>query len=276
MLIGVGSYIFRYSVATGDLGPVDLVEKAASYGAELVQFAENLPLDDVDNYTLDRVRETAERLGVLLEAGTAGATEVRVLRHLEIAKRLNAKLVRLTLDDHERKVTKEEAVQVIQSVLPEFEKNNIHLAIENHFTMSSEDMVYIVKQINHPLVGFCLDTANSIANQEWPDYTVKTLVPWALSLHLKDYQLEMQPQGLGVNVRGTPLGEGRQNIQKVIETVYKSNPTINVVLEQWMPAEETIEQTIKKEHKWIQQAINTMKRNRSMYDFLNENLKTLN
>ncbi|OUM89026.1 sugar phosphate isomerase/epimerase family protein [Parageobacillus thermoglucosidasius] len=269
MRVGVGSYLFRYAVGTEKfrpevpLGPVELVERAAKLGAELVQFAENLPLDDVADQVLDRVRETANRCNITLEAGTAGATEERLLRHLQIAEKLGAKLVRLTLHAPGLEIGSGEAIRVIRKVVAEYEKRGIALAIENHFTVPSSELISIVQTIDHPLVGLCVDAANSIANREWPEETVRLLAPWAMSVHMKDYKLEPHPDGLGVNVRGVPLGRGLQNIRHLLEIVLERKPNVHVVLEQWMPPAETVEQTLRQEEAWIAESLEVMKRIRA-------------
>jgi len=261
MLLGLGSYIFRYSIGTDNIKPnhpldaIGIVEKAADLGAELVQFADNLPLDHYDQDSLVKVRSAAERRGVILEGGTAGATEDRLLRHLEIATILNAKLIRVAPHAPDEHLTWDEILQAIRKVLPKYENEGITIGIENHFTMKSEDLASLVKNIDHPLVGVCVDTGNSIAQQEWPMETVNILAPYAKSLHLKDFKLEMHPDGLGVNVRGAPLGQGNQDVKKVLSTIQHAVGDVNVVLEQWMPPCNTIQETVEQEEQWIRKGI---------------------
>ncbi|MBM7570157.1 sugar phosphate isomerase/epimerase family protein [Aquibacillus albus] len=261
MKLGLGSYIFRYAVGTNTFQPekpmdaVKLVEKAADMGAELVQFADNLPLDNYDEASLKKVTEVAEQRGITLEAGTAGATEARLLRHLKIAKILGAKLVRIAPHAPDVQPSWDEMLHVIQQVLPQYKEANITIGIENHFMMKSEDLVALVQSIDDSLVGICVDTGNSIAQEEWPYQTVQMLAPYAVSLHLKDYKLDMHPDGIGVNVRGTALGDGRQDIQNTLNTIQKAAGDVNIVLEQWMPTAKTPLETLQQEEEWIKKGI---------------------
>ncbi|KGP74395.1 sugar phosphate isomerase/epimerase family protein [Pontibacillus yanchengensis] len=261
MLIGLGSFMFRYSVGTNSFQPehpldaVGLVKKAAEFGADLVQFAENLPLDDYTQADLLRVKEVASKNNIVLEAGTAGATKEILYRHLEIAKSIDAKLVRVAPHAPNLNLTYHEIRDAILLVLPEYERAGVSIGIENHFTMKSEDLVALMQEIDHPLVGTCVDTGNSIAQQEWPLETVKMLAPFAKSLHLKDYDMHMHPEGIGVNVRGCPLGEGMQDIQEVMGIIQHYGTNINVVLEQWMPKLENEIDTLKQEEEWIRRSL---------------------
>lgn len=261
MLLGIGSYMFRYAVGTDffkpkePLNPVTLVEKAKEFKVDLVQFAENLPLDDYNDSVLIKAKEKAQRLNIKLEVGTAGATEKRLTRYLEIANLLEANLLRITIHSSDCHPTKEEAINVLRKVLPAYEASNVAIALENHFTMSSEDLVDVVKQVNHPLVGVCLDTANSIVQQEWPMETVHKLGDHANSLHLKDYKISAHPRGIGVTVEGAPLGEGDQNINAILDYVKEKQLNVNVILEQWMPEAGTKEATIKQEEEWVRKSV---------------------
>jgi len=65
MLLGAGSYLFRYAVGTEFFQPpkpmsaIELVRKAAQLGFELVQFADNLPLENLSSLELEELRVTA-------------------------------------------------------------------------------------------------------------------------------------------------------------------------------------------------------------------------
>lgn len=257
MLLGAGSYLFRYSIGTDAFRPakpmdaVRLVEQAADLGFELVQFADNLPLDDYTDEALDAVRRTAERRNIALEAGTAGARPERLLRHLDIAERIGAKLLRVTPHAPDTQVTKTETLAALRQVLPRFRGAGVAIALENHFTMSSADLSALVAELGDPAVGICLDTANSIVQQEWPMETVRQLGRHALSLHLKDYVLKPHPGGIGVTIEGAPLGQGRQEVAEILAFLEREGRRVNVVLEQWMPPAETPEATVRNELAWI-------------------------
>ncbi len=261
MQLGAGSFLFRYAVGNdkvqppNPLGPVELVGKAAKLGFDLVQFADNLPLSPYGEEVLDQTRETARQHGVTLETGTAGARPERMLQYLAITKRLDAKLLRITPHATDTHPTREEAADAIREVLPAFREAGVAIAIENHFTMTSADLLWLVRTIDDESVGICLDTANSIVQQEWPMETVRQLADYAISLHMKDYRMSAHPDGVGVLIEGAPLGAGDQQIQTILDELEQRGKHLPMVLEQWMPPYSSIEETLQQEDEWIRQSV---------------------
>lgn len=261
MQIGAGSYLFRYAVGTDKvrpphpLGPVELVERAAALGFDLVQFADNLPLHPYGEQVWNQTRETARKYGLTLEVGTAGTKPERMRQYLKIAKCLDAKLLRITPHASDTHPTREEAADAIREVLPAFREAGVAIAIENHFTMASEDLLWLVREIDDETVGICLDTANSIVQQEWPMETVRLLGDYAISLHMKDYKMSAHPDGVGVLIEGAPLGEGDQQIQAILDELQQRGKRLPLVLEQWMPPADSIEKTLQQEEAWIRQSV---------------------
>ncbi len=266
MLLGAGSFLFRYAIGRQQFKPpkplsaVGLIEKTAEMGFDLVQFADNLPLDLLNDDELDKLKETALHRKVVLEMGTAGARTDRLLRYLEIAKRLDAKLVRMTPHAADTHPTYQETLHVLKEVLPDYRQAGVLLAVENHFTVPSPDLISLVSEIDDPYVGICLDTANSIVQQEWPMETVKSLGKYCVSLHLKDFKVKAHPAGIGVLIEGSPLGEGDQDIKKILDYMNHLDKKVNIILEQWMPPFDTIEDTLRNEEDWIRRSIKNMRK----------------
>lgn len=259
MLLGFGSYIFRYAIGNKNfqhdamLTPIEVLEKSSELGAEVLQFADNCPLDNLSKEELDNLKKRSEELNVKLEAGMAGLTKERLIKNLEIAKHLNTNLLRVATHYNNIEPSNEEIIKIIKEVLPKFQEAGVSIAIENHFTITSIELVNIINEIGNPLVGVCLDTGNSIAQKEWPRETTELLAPYCLSLHLKDFKLSMEPDGLGVDIRGKILSVDSEDIFFHIDTVKKYTTNFNVILEQWMEAEETARETLEKEEAWIKQ-----------------------
>jgi sugar phosphate isomerase/epimerase len=266
MLLGAGSYLYRYAIGTDGfkppkpLDPAGLVKRAAAHGAKVVQFADNLPLDALSEPELDRLRLTGEKLGVVLENGMDGATPERLLDYLRISRRIGAKLIRVAVHSRDIHPTYDEARQAIRAVLPAFREAGITMAIENHYTMNSPTLVRLMQEIDDPLVGVCVDTANSIIQQEWPLETVRMLAPYACSLHLKDFVLQAHPEMLGVVATGASLGEGRQDIAAIVDLLKRHGKDVNIILEQWLSPSGDVADTLRREEEWIRSAMATMER----------------
>ena len=77
--IGIGSYAFRWAIGTPEwqptrpLAPVELLDKAAALGAEVVQICDNVPLATLPDHTLAALAGRAAALGLELEVGIRGS-----------------------------------------------------------------------------------------------------------------------------------------------------------------------------------------------------------
>ncbi|OUN00760.1 MAG: hypothetical protein BAA02_05580 [Paenibacillaceae bacterium ZCTH02-B3] len=260
--LGLGSYLFRWAIGTPSFRPArplnafGLLEKARELGVGLVQFADNLPLHRLSDDELKALKKKADAYGIELENGMEGVTAERLLEYLRISRLIGARLLRVSFHAPDIHPTLEEGLQAIKDVLPQFAEAGVSIAIENHFTISSPDLVRLVEKANSPFVGICLDVANSIRQKEWPEETVAMLAPYALSLHLKDYRLETHPDQLGVYIAGAPLGEGLLDAGEVLKTLSIYRTGFSVILEQWCPPADTEEETLRRETEWIRKGLN--------------------
>lgn len=239
--IGVGSYAYRWSIGIGDYRPIrpmaaiEFIERAASFGAELVQIADNVPGDWLGSASLDSLRDVAEATSVAIELGTSGANADNLLRYLGLATSLGAELVRVNLDAKDLERSRDDLAGDLQVLGTKYERAGCVLAIENHFLLPSRDLADLIVKVDHPAVGVCLDVANSIANVEWPDETVAVLARHAVNLHLKDYRIDVDPYGVGFRIVGAPIGEGLLAVDDVLAATQSLSRQVNVVVEHWIP-----------------------------------------
>jgi hypothetical protein len=91
--IGLTSYSFRWAIEgrgmPGGLSmtPIQLLEKAAELGAQVVQICDNMPLDGLSAAELEHIRSRAHSLGLILELGIRGSRPEQLRRNLEVACR---------------------------------------------------------------------------------------------------------------------------------------------------------------------------------------------
>jgi sugar phosphate isomerase/epimerase len=233
--------------------PVQLIEKAAELGVEVVQCCENISLESYDRDYLEEMRRVAEAKGIALEIGVQDVDLANLRAYLKMAEVLDARLCRIALNTHERHPGFEESVKIIDELLASPEARGIVLALENHFHFNSEQMLRLAKHYENTNVGICLDTANSTGLLEPPRKTVDTLAPYAVSFHLKDYKVEQAK--VGYRIFGAPLGEGLLDIPAVLKTVKEKSKDPNVILEQWIDTEDTEEATLREEDRWVRHAV---------------------
>lgn len=257
MKLGLGSYAYRWSIGIGDyqpssaLKPVDLLYKAADLNVSLVQYADNMPLHQLQNTDVDHLAHEAQQLGIEIELGVQGLEPQQLLRYLELAQTLQAPLVRLALDAQDAAKPLPQLLEELRSVLPLYQQEGVRLAVENHFHFPSVALTDLILKTNHPALGICLDVGNSLVIQERPEETVALLAPHTINLHLKDYRIQLDPYGVGFQVTGTPLGTGLTDITGVLNTLHDLGREVNVILEQWMPKAASHQETCQLEDEWM-------------------------
>ena len=168
------------------LTPVALLDKAAWLGAETVQICDNLPLDGLSETELVELVKRATALGLALEVGIRGSQPAHVRRYLEIAQQVGARVLRVVLAGPNWEPSFEESMAFLTGMVPELQAAGIALAIENRFSMLPAELARLVRAVDDPLVGVCLDPLNSITRLVGVGETVRALAPLALSVHAKD------------------------------------------------------------------------------------------
>lgn len=262
--LGIGSWTFAWAVGRpkgpaprNPLTPLALLAKARELGADLVQFADNLPLHERSEKDLERIRETARKAGLGIEIGTRGVAPEQLLRYLEIAEFLGSRLVRTLVGgigeipppDLKR------AAASIRRVLPRYAAAGVSLAIENYEAYPVRDLGRLVREIEDPHLGICLDTVNSLGSLETPERVVAELAPFVLNLHIKDFDIVRIPEGTGFSIVGRPAGSGRLDVPWLLQTLSEAGRRPSVVLELWVPFTDTLEHTLELEQQWAESSI---------------------
>ena len=150
-------------------------------------------------------------------------------------------------------------IDLLRPFLPKLQAARVVLAIENHDRFKCQTLVEILKALDSPYVGICLDTVNSYGVLEGTDVVVEALGPYTVNLHLKDFVVKRVPSKLGWTVEGTPAGEGMLDIPGLIRRLKGHGREFNAILELWIPPEENIAKTLKKEEEWIARSIAAMR-----------------
>ncbi|HSB78681.1 MAG TPA: TIM barrel protein, partial [Candidatus Methylomirabilis sp.] len=251
MRLGLSSFAYRYAIG-GLVGSqaaprraVDVVSRAAALGLEVVQFCENLPLARLAGEEWEELLGVSRRLGVAIEVGTRGLEVSALLAHVDLAARAGSRALRLVLDATDPGVI----IEVLRPVLERCQERHLLLAVENHFDLRSRQLVDLIRQLDDPWLGVCLDTANSIGHLEDPMETLGALGPYVAQVHLKDYAVEKAP--LAYRIAGRILGQGWLDIPAVLKAVVATGRDPDLFLEQWMEPEKSLEATLAKERQWV-------------------------
>lgn len=263
MDIGISSYSFTWAVGVPGSEPekcltvFDLIDLAIELDVNVLQIADNLPLEKFSVQELNEFKYFADQAGIRIEVGARGMTLERLRRYIEIARQLKSPILRFVIDGTDFEPDLSEIHDIIQQIVPELEETEIILAIENHDRFLSGEFVEIVKKSGSKNVGICMDTVNSMGAGEGLETVIGKLAPITVNLHVKDFSIRRVSHKMGFVIEGVPLGKGMLPVTELISIV--SPRCQSAILEQWTPPEPTIQETILKERQWAEESISFLK-----------------
>ena len=265
--IGVGSWTFPWATATvlnhqpeQKLGPLGVVQRAKDLGLHVVHFLDNLPLDKCRDDAIGSASEYAARHGIDVEIGTRSTEPEHLLKYLEIAKKMDARLVRTMGGWHGTPATLSEIATNLRKVLPAFGETGVRIALENYEAYRTSDLGELVGRIDHPSLGICLDLTNSFGALESADEILRNLVPFTISVHLKEFAVERLEFLMGFAFRGKPTGQGMLPLQKIFDALVAADRQANVIVEQWPPFQDSLLSTMELELSWARQSVEHLAR----------------
>ena len=266
MKIGVSSWCFAWSIGVPNYPkpekPLDfngLLRRAKELDVELLQIAENFPLHEFKESTLEEWASLAREYDIEIETATWGISSEVLLRYLDIAEIFGSKIVRTIIKPEEARKGLEYVIQKLRSVLPRFEERNIVLLLENYEQTKSDDLLKIFTTLNSSYLGLCLDTTNSIGAVEPVETIMDKLISYVKEVHLKDYIIRRFNHRFGMIVIGAPLGEGQLNLDYVLNRICAMQRDINIIVEQWLPFTRSLEETLQLESEWLVKSINFLR-----------------
>lgn len=259
--VGVSSYTYPWAVGVSGRPPPrpltveDLLDRAVELRASVVQVADNLPLHRRTAAELAELRDRAHADGLTIEVGTRGITADILTRDLAVAVSVGSPLLRVVVDHVGHEPAPAEIVALLRPHEQAFRRAGVTLAIENHDRLTSATLAGIVHQLGEDWVGICLDTVNSLGALEGPEVVITTLGPLTVNLHLKDFDVVRSNAGLGFDVRGRPVGQGRLDVARLLRTVGRPGLQKTAVVELWTPEQATLADTVALENSWARQSV---------------------
>jgi len=263
---GISSYTYTWSVGVAGSMPEkpltarDLIDKAYKAGVEVVQIADNLPLEKSSYEELNALLIYATQRKVNLEMGGRGLTPEHTLRCLKTAEMLKSPILRMVIDGQDFEPDVPVITGIIKGLLPEFKSRNIKLAIENHDRFKAREFEKIIQEIGSEMLGICLDSVNSMGAGEGFGEVAKILLPYTINFHVKDFTIRRVAHKMGIIIEGAPAGQGRLNIEEIVAKLSETGRCRSAILELWTPPESTIEDTILKEERWAKESIEFLKK----------------
>ncbi len=181
--------------------------------------------DTLDEYGFERVWAWGHPNG--LESGTNRAEARDLVKHLAIARRVGAKVMRIVGGSRRSRpkswgVHKRQLVRVLKSLVGPAEEHGVVMAMENHIDLLADEMADIMSTIDSPWLGVCLDTANNLRLFEDPVAVARTLAPWTRATHVKDVTaLRGDPKEFSF-WPSVPLGEGVVDLPEIVRILQQA------------------------------------------------------
>jgi sugar phosphate isomerase/epimerase len=134
------------------------------------------------------------------------------------------------------------------------------IALENHCDLFADEVIWLVEQLHHPLIGACLDTMNSLVLMEGIEECVKKMAPYAFCCHFCDVNIVVDADG--THSVGSVIGQGDIDCLKIMQELRANAPAAldTIVFEVEMPLNGVpIEQGRELEQRAAKESINYMR-----------------
>jgi sugar phosphate isomerase/epimerase len=123
----------------------------------------------------------------------------------------------------------EETIKRFKAAAPMTEEFGIYIALENHCDSFSKEILWILKEVDHPFVGACVDTVNAWHMGENTMEAIENLSPVAFTNHFRENLIEFHRDGF--KVKGVATGDGDIDMEKAYELIKTNSPTNRINIE---------------------------------------------
>ncbi|TDC22117.1 sugar phosphate isomerase/epimerase [Streptomyces sp. 8K308] len=261
MAYGLSTYAFFWRVSARAPRPLTVLEMLAEtreLGGQVFQICDHPPIEALDDAALAEIRRYAESADIVLELGTRGVRPDHLRRYLDLAGRLGATFVRSMLNTADHRPTVPEATALLREVVPEYAARGVTLGLETYEQVSTNDLLAVVRGVDSPHLGVCLDPGNSVARLERPVDVIDATAPHVVNIHVKDFAFTRRDGWVGFTYAGCRLGEGLLDYRYLIEKVRPAERGVNQIVEHWLPWQHDFEETARAEADWTEHSIETL------------------
>ena len=217
MAIGLSTYAFFWrssDAAPRPLGLTAMLDETAALGASVFQICDFPAIESMTPAELRGVRDHARGLGITLELGTRGISLARLERYRELAAVLGVRLVRSMLRTADHQPSAAEAIGLLRQALPRYQAQGVTLGLETYEQVPTRDLVAVVRAVDSPNLGVCLDPGNCVARLEMPEYVIGQVAPYVVNVHVKDFTFTRQEGWVGFSLTGCPARHGAARLRR--------------------------------------------------------------
>ena len=255
MAVGLSTYAFFWEWSDRNPTPITLeamLRRTAALGATVFQICDYPPVESMTADQLSGIRRLADDLGLTLEVGTRGVRPEHLLRYLDIAEALQARLLRSMLQRGPETPSLQESIETLTALVPELERRDVTLGLETYEQVPTSDLRAVIEAVGSPRVGVCLDPGNTVAALESPRDVVRTCADVVVNLHVKDFRFSQRDGWVGFTFAGAPLGEGLLNYAAMVDLLRPDERGINQIIEHWVPWQGDAATTVALEREWTE------------------------
>jgi sugar phosphate isomerase/epimerase len=110
-----------------------------------------------------------------------------------------------------------------EAAAPVAENAGVRICLENHTEAFSDEVLWIINRVNHPYVGVCVDTNNSLMVGEDPLTAIRKLAPVSFTNHFSDHRIDFDQYGC--RITGVATGTGDVPMRQAY-LIIKANPNM--------------------------------------------------
>jgi 3-oxoisoapionate decarboxylase len=250
----------------------ELFDQAAAMGLDGLHLDDGV-LETLDPDYLREVKAAAQARGLYLEynfsmdlGGMGIGIQHDLADAIATAEALGSDIVKVSMDlkrprplaasrFHPRvKAQMLKFASQLKAAAPAAEAAGVRIAVENHCDSFSEEILWLLDLVDHPVVGACIDTVNALMVMEDPMQAIANLAPRAFTNHFRDDRIELQRYGF--KLTGAAVGEGDIDMKAAYEIIKtkSSMRRINIETEMEIPLDD-MEQALRLEKQTVERSI---------------------
>lgn len=239
----------------------ELLDFAHQQKVSLVQLYNNVDLLALPEEELRAIRGYADQYGIELAVGGDGIEPEYLDRLSRIAVLLGSKTVRVVIPprDGGERLDVGEAIARLGESIGYIEGMSLDLLIENHDRYTSAEYREIIEKIGSKALGICFDTANGAGRLEHFSCSFSVLKAYIRNCHYKEYEIRRVQTNLGFILEGCCPGKGENIADDFFPLIKGLDRDMDVTLEQWVPYQGTVEDTLHTEMRWALTGIRILK-----------------
>jgi sugar phosphate isomerase/epimerase len=259
MAIGLSTYSFFWRASERVPHPLDLpqmLQQTAELGTDVFQICDFKAIEAFGVSELLDLKRQADDLGLELELGTRGLDTEHLRKYLGFAEILGVRLIRSMFNSNSLKPTSDQALALLQTVIPQFVEQDVKLALETYEQVPTRRVLQVIERIDSPWLGICLDPGNCVAALENPTDVIDMTAERVLNLHVKDFAFSRRDGWVGFTFAGCPMGEGLLDYAYMRSKVRPDTRHINQIIEHWLPWQLDAASTCALEDQWTRHNLN--------------------